>query len=57
MDLIDPAIGFVGLARSLGIEADRAVKVAGACDLIRTGLAKNLPTLIEVDIERSFAPA
>ena len=57
MELTDPAIDFVGLARSLGIEAERALTVAEACDLIKRGLAGSAPSLIEVNIERAFAPA
>ena len=37
MELNDPAIDFVGLARSLGIEAQRAKTVKDATDLIAQG--------------------
>ena len=37
MELNDPAIDFVGLARSLGIEAERARTVKDATDLIAQG--------------------
>jgi benzoylformate decarboxylase len=54
MELTDPAIDFVGLARSLGLAAGRARNVGEACDLIRAGLASDAPSLVEVDIERSL---
>ena len=37
MELIDPTIDFVGLARSLGIEAQRAKTVNETTDLIAQG--------------------
>ena len=37
MELIDPRIDFVGLARSLGIKAERAKTVHEATDLVRPG--------------------
>jgi hypothetical protein len=38
MELLDPKIDFVGLARSLGINAERAKTVHEATDLVgRTG--------------------
>ncbi|MBI1777966.1 MAG: thiamine pyrophosphate-binding protein [Proteobacteria bacterium] len=56
MDLTDPAIDFVGLARALGIEAERARTLADASDLIKGALAKEGPRLIEVELERAFKP-
>ena len=56
MDLIDPAVDFVGLARSLGIEANRATTVAEATDLLKTAFADGGPTLIEVTLDRAFKP-
>ena len=38
MELNEPAIDFVGLARSLGVPADRARTVHDATDLIAKGL-------------------
>jgi benzoylformate decarboxylase len=55
MELDNPAIDFVGMARSLGIEAGRARTVAEATDLIKAGLAKDGPSLVEVAVERSLA--
>ena len=56
MDLVDPAVDFVGLARSLGVAGDRADTVAGAIDLIKQALAQAGPRLIEVTLDRAFKP-
>ncbi len=56
MELTDPTIDFVGLARSLGVEAERAKTVHEATDLIAKGIAANTPLLIDVDLDRSFKP-
>jgi benzoylformate decarboxylase len=57
MDLLDPAIDFVGLARSLGIPAERARTVAETTDLLARALADGGPVLIDVTMDRAFAPA
>ncbi|MEN3384971.1 MAG: benzoylformate decarboxylase, partial [Hyphomicrobiales bacterium] len=54
MELNDPAIDFVGLARSLGVPAERAKTVHDATDLIATGLAGGTPALIVVERAREF---
>lgn len=56
MDLVDPPIDFVGLARSLGIRAERATTVADTVDLVRGGLADGRPLLVDLAVERSFKP-
>jgi benzoylformate decarboxylase len=56
MELLDPAIDFVGLARSLGIEAERAKTVKDATDLIAKGLKDGSALLIDVDMERNYKP-
>jgi benzoylformate decarboxylase len=56
MELNDPAIDFVGLARSLGVAAERARTVAEATDLIARGLKDNATLLIDVDMDRNFKP-
>ncbi len=48
MELVDPAIDYVGLARSLGIVAERAKTVHDTTDLIAKGLQSNAPLLIDV---------
>jgi benzoylformate decarboxylase len=56
MELNDPAVDFVGLARSLGVEAARANTVAEATDLIARGLKSGTALLIDVDMERGYKP-
>jgi benzoylformate decarboxylase len=56
MELIDPAVDFVGLARSLGVNAERAKTVHEATDLIAKGLKENTPLLIDVALDRAFKP-
>jgi benzoylformate decarboxylase len=56
MELIDPAIDFVGLSRSLGVAAERAKTVHEATDLIGKALADNVPMLIDVALDRAFKP-
>ncbi|MGE0719714.1 MAG: thiamine pyrophosphate-binding protein [Alphaproteobacteria bacterium] len=56
MDLEDPAIDFVGLARSLGLRAERAATVAEATDLVADGIASGGPMLVDVTLDRSFSP-
>ena len=55
MDLTDPAIDFVGLARSLGIAAERTARLADAVDLVKNALPAGEPRLIEVELERGYA--
>ncbi len=56
MELDDPAIDFVGLARSLGIEGQRAATVKDATDLIGSALKHGKAMLIDVDMERGYKP-
>jgi benzoylformate decarboxylase len=56
MELIDPAIDFVALARSFGVEAARARTVHEATDLIAQGIKGNSPLLIDVELDRAFKP-
>jgi benzoylformate decarboxylase len=56
MELTDPAIDFVGLARSLGIDGHRAATVKDATDLIGKALKDGTPMLIDVDMERGYKP-
>jgi benzoylformate decarboxylase len=56
MDLVDPAVDYVGLARSLGIAAERARTVAEASDLVGKGLKGGDAMLIEVTLDRAFKP-
>jgi benzoylformate decarboxylase len=54
MELLDPAIDFVGLARSLGIMAERARTVHEATDLVAKGLQGNESLLIDVELDREI---
>jgi benzoylformate decarboxylase len=56
MELVDPAIDFVGLARSLGVAAERAKTVHEATDLVAQGLKSNESLLIDVALDRAFKP-
>ncbi len=56
MELTDPAIDFIGLARSLGIEAQRAKTVKDTTDLIAKALKDGTALLIDVDMERNYKP-
>jgi benzoylformate decarboxylase len=56
MELTDPAIDFVGLARALGIEAQRAKTVKDTTDLIGKALKDGTALLIDVDMERNYKP-
>lgn len=56
MDLVEPAVDFVGLARSLGIAADRATTVGEATDLLGKAIGDGGPMLIDVTLDRAFKP-
>jgi benzoylformate decarboxylase len=56
MELTDPAIDYVGLARSLGVAAERAKTVHDATDLIAKGLKSDAPLLIDVPVDRNYRP-
>src|SRR5882724_13523768 len=56
MELLDPKINFVGLARSLGIKAERAKTVHEATDLLAQSIKGGGATLIDVELDRAFKP-
>ena len=56
MELNEPAVDFISLAQSFGIEAARAKTVKYTTDLIAKGLKSGAPILIDVDMDRSFKP-
>ena len=56
MELLDPKIDFVSLARSLGVAADRAKTVHEATDLLGKALKDGGPMLIDVELDRAFKP-
>jgi benzoylformate decarboxylase len=56
MDLTDPAIDYVGLARSLGVKSARATALGEVVDLLRQALAQAGPFLIDIELDRSYTP-
>jgi len=56
MDLDDPPIDYVGLARSLGVAAERATTLDAAIALLKRGLGSDAPLLIDVAIDPAFKP-
>jgi benzoylformate decarboxylase len=56
MELTDPTIDYVGLARSLGVAAERAKSVHDVTNLIAQGIKSNAPLLIDVPVDRNYKP-
>src|SRR6059036_1985025 len=56
MDLVEPEIDYTGLARSLGVRAERVEKPGELRDVLAACLAHPGPTLVDVAIDRSFKP-
>jgi benzoylformate decarboxylase len=56
MELNDPPVDFVGMARSFGVKAERARTVKDATDLIAQAIKGNAPMLIDVEMDRSYKP-
>ena len=56
MELNDPPVDFVGMARSFGVHAERAKTVKDATDLIAQAIKGNAPMLIDVEMERGYKP-
>ncbi|HLE43017.1 MAG TPA: thiamine pyrophosphate-dependent enzyme, partial [Methylomirabilota bacterium] len=54
MDLVNPAIDFVGLARSLGVPGEAVEKTPDIGAALARGLASGGPYLIDVRIDGSF---
>ena len=52
LDLVGPEIDYVGLARSLGVEAHRISEPDQLCDAVQAGWKGNRPLLIDVPISR-----
>jgi benzoylformate decarboxylase len=57
MDLDDPRIDFVSLAKSLGVRAERIEKPAEVGPALGRALATRGPTLLDVELDRSLKPA
>jgi len=56
MDLVSPEIDYAGLARSLGVRAERVEKPAELRDVLAACLAGPGPSLVDVVIDRGFKP-
>ncbi|HKW52108.1 MAG TPA: thiamine pyrophosphate-dependent enzyme, partial [Stellaceae bacterium] len=56
MDITDPPIDHVGLARSLGLKAERADALIDAVDLVRRFLDAGGPGLVEIELDRNYGP-
>jgi benzoylformate decarboxylase len=56
MDLVEPEIDYPGLARSLGVRAERVEKPAELRGALAACLAHPGPTLVDVAIDRGFKP-
>ena len=56
MDLDNPRVDFVSVARGFGLIAHRAGKLAEVEELIAAGLRADAPTLIDVEVDRSWKP-
>src|SRR5881396_2468419 len=54
MDLIDPLIDYVGLAKSLGVVGEHVEKAADVGPAVGRALASGAPALIDVRIDPSF---
>lgn len=53
MDLVEPALDFVGLAQSLGVSAQRGDDLDGVRAALAAPLASGVPNLIEVAIDNT----
>jgi benzoylformate decarboxylase len=56
MDLVEPEIDYVGLARALGVRAERVDKPAALRDTLAACLAHPGPSLVDVAIDRGVTP-
>jgi benzoylformate decarboxylase len=56
MDLDQPRIDFIQVARGLGLTAHKASTLSDLSDLLEAALAADRPTLIDVEVDRSWKP-
>jgi benzoylformate decarboxylase len=54
MDLVEPEIDYIGLARALGVRAERVEKPGELGDVLRACIAHPGPALVDVAIDRGF---
>ena len=53
MDLVDPAVDYLALAASMGVEARRVERAGDIAEAVAAGIASGRPNLIEVPISPS----
>src|SRR6202790_1905502 len=56
MDLDRPRVDFVSVARGLGVTAHRATTLPEVIGMLETALAHDGPTLVDVEVDRSWKP-
>ncbi len=56
MDLDNPRVDFVTVARGFGVAAQRARTIAEVRDMLSAALRADGPTLIDVEMDQSFKP-
>ena len=56
MDLDKPRVDFVSVASGLGLTAHKAATLSDLSDLLQQALAADGPTLIDVEVDRSWKP-
>ncbi|MFL5254360.1 MAG: thiamine pyrophosphate-binding protein [Rhodopila sp.] len=56
MDLDKPRVDFVSVAQGLGLTAHRATTLADLSDLMEQALAADGPSLIDIEVDRSWKP-
>jgi benzoylformate decarboxylase len=56
MDLDRPRIDFVAVARGLGLTAHRATTLSEVRDMLEVALTHDGPTLLDVEVDRSWKP-
>lgn len=56
MDLDKPRVDFVSVARGLGLTAHKAATLSDLANLMEVALATDGPTLIDIEVDRSWKP-
>ncbi|MDQ2804045.1 MAG: thiamine pyrophosphate-dependent enzyme [Pseudomonadota bacterium] len=56
MELDNPRVDFLAVARGLGVAAHRATTIAEVRDLLAQTLLAEGPTLIDVEVDRNWKP-
>jgi thiamine pyrophosphate-dependent acetolactate synthase large subunit-like protein len=56
MDLDKPRVDFVSVAQGLGLKAYKATTLSDLGDLMEQALAADGPSLIDIEVDRSWKP-